>query len=76
MYEIGAVVFAISRTKKYLDELKAKCPDVHVFVVDLENWDATKAVVESIGVVDGVVNNAAILKHVSLSDSTPEDYER
>ena len=56
----GAEVFAISRTRSHLDALKAEHPEVHIFSQDLAKWSELKEILESLPVLDGVVNNAGI----------------
>ena len=53
-----------------------KIPDIDVYAVDLRDWHATKALVEKLGPVDLLVNNAGnnILK--SFLDVTKEDIDR
>jgi NAD(P)-dependent dehydrogenase (short-subunit alcohol dehydrogenase family) len=55
-----AKVIAISRTKETLDELKSELPSVTTICSDIGCWEETREVVQSVGRVDLLVNNAAI----------------
>ncbi|XP_029454910.1 L-xylulose reductase [Rhinatrema bivittatum] len=56
----GARVVALSRTQADLDSLSRECPGIEVVCVDLADWDATETAVRAVGVVDLLVNNAAV----------------
>jgi L-xylulose reductase len=64
--EMGAEVFALSKTQANLDSLKAEVPSVHTVCCDLADWDATRKAVEEIDAVDFLVNNAGILTPPAL----------
>ena len=55
---MGAEVYAISRTKKYLDSLVEERPSIKAFTQDVSKWTEAKALVESLPTMDGLVNNA------------------
>ena len=57
----GSEVHAISRTQSDLDNLRKECPDINVHNIDVADWDKTRSTVKSIGAVDYLVNNAAVL---------------
>ena len=57
----GCEVHAISRTQSDLNSLIKECPDIIVHNVDIADCDKTRSVVESIGSVDFLVNNAGVL---------------
>ena len=57
----GGEVFALSRTKETLTTLVKESDNNFSLVADLYDWDATRAVLDGLGVLDGVVNNAAEL---------------
>jgi len=44
--------------------------------VDVSNWDETKAGIQSVLPVDGLVNNAAIAEVVPFFDVTPDSFDR
>jgi NAD(P)-dependent dehydrogenase (short-subunit alcohol dehydrogenase family) len=59
--ELGAEVYAVSKTQENLNALKTELPNIHTICVDLGDWAATKTAIEKIGTVDFLVNNAALL---------------
>ena len=56
--DLGAEVYGISRTQKHLDSLVAERPSIKTFSQDITKWNETKALVESLPTMDGLVNNA------------------
>ncbi|XP_033630360.1 L-xylulose reductase-like isoform X2 [Asterias rubens] len=56
----GAEVFALSRTQADLDSLKQEVPSINTICVDLGDQEKTQSLVEAIGPIDLLVNNAAI----------------
>lgn len=77
LYEYGAKIYALSRSKGPLDELKSECPNINIITVDLGNWNAT---IEALKVldgiqVDGLVNNAAIAIIKPFLELTEKDYD-
>lgn len=61
LYNAGATVYALSKTQANLDSLKQELPDIHIVLVDLSDWDATRRVVRECGPIDLLVNNAGTL---------------
>ncbi|XP_052770985.1 L-xylulose reductase-like [Mya arenaria] len=61
------IVYALNRSKEPLDTLVQELPAVVPLHVDLEDWEATRALLESIEVLDGVVNNAGLADLPSTS---------
>ena len=57
--EAGEEVYALSRSKEPLDSLAKESDRIHPIVTDLGDWDATRAAVDKLDVLDGVVNNGA-----------------
>lgn len=57
--EAGGEVYALSRSKEPLDSLAKESDRIHSIVADLGDWDATRAVVDKLDVLDGIVNNGA-----------------
>jgi len=76
LVEAGAETYALSRTKSDLDELKKELPNIHIVVCDLMDRDETKNAVESCGVIDLLVNNAAIAECQPFLDITPESFSK
>lgn len=56
--ECGAKVIAISRTQADLDNLKQEVPSIETHICDLSDWDAARSLVENLGPIDLLVNNA------------------
>ncbi|KAG6442345.1 L-xylulose reductase [Manduca sexta] len=60
LWRQGANVVTVSNNKENLDKLKKEYPTIEVAYVDLRDWDKTREVIDSLGVFDGLVNNAGI----------------
>ena len=58
----GGEVYALGRTKETIDSLAEEVPNIHPVIVDLGDWVATRAALDELEVVDGVVNNAALFR--------------
>ena len=58
--DAGGEVFAVARNKDNLDALVQESDRIHATLADLSDWDKTRAEIEKIEVLDGVVNNAAV----------------
>lgn len=56
----GAEVYGLGSNKELLDSLKEECKNVHIVQVNLADWDATRAALEQLPAMDGLVNNAAV----------------
>ncbi|CAG7682020.1 unnamed protein product, partial [Allacma fusca] len=57
-------------------ELKQSLPKVNTVQCDVSKWTDTKTIVQSIGPVDHLVNNAGIGKKHSLLKITEEDFNQ
>ena len=57
----GAKVYALSRTKETLDTLADMSDNIHPIVADLSDWDKTRQLADELEVIDGLVNNAAMV---------------
>ena len=68
----NATVFALSQTKEYLESLQQEYPSIQILPVNLGNWNETRAAVESILPIDGLVNNAGFAIHNSFLQVKPE----
>lgn len=68
-------VFGLSNVKAHLDELVAELPCVQAVMVDLCDWNATKAAVEKLGPIDILVNNAGVYVGELLVDVKPESFD-
>lgn len=56
----GGEVYALSVTKENLDSLVKESERIHPVLANLGNWDETRAAVEKLEAMDGVVNNAGV----------------
>ena len=56
--QLGAEVYALSKTQARLDALKAECPTVQTICQDVGDWEATKKAVESLPAMNGCVHSA------------------
>ena len=74
---MGAKVHAISRTDSDLDSLKKECTDMEVYNIDIADWDKTRELVKTMGPIDFLVNNAAVIQQTPFLDTpkTQLDYE-
>ena len=58
-------VFALSRTKETLDSLANESDRIHPIVADVGDWNGTRKVLDELDAMDGVVNNAGEVIHIS-----------
>lgn len=76
LQKCGAEVIGISRTQSTLDSLEKEAPGIKTICLDIaEDWHKTKKVIEEIGPVDCLVNNAAIAMCSSFLDTEPESID-
>lgn len=68
--KLGAKVHAISRTQADLDSLKQEVPGIEIHNIDIAGWDKTRTLVQSIGPIDLLVNNAGITDWTAFNDVT------
>ncbi|XP_042862255.1 L-xylulose reductase-like [Penaeus japonicus] len=73
--EMGAEVFALSRTAKNLDSLRAECPSIKTICVDLSDWTATREAVQKIVPIHLLVNNAAMAALEPFLTTSPETFD-
>ncbi|XP_039754343.1 uncharacterized short-chain type dehydrogenase/reductase y4vI-like [Pararge aegeria] len=71
LWRLGADVVALSHQAENLAKLKSEYPLIETACVDLADWDATREVVDSLGVFHGLVNCAGIVVTESLLECTP-----
>ena len=71
----GGSVYALGRKKDTLDSLASECENIHPVVADLNSWEETRAAVDKLDVMDGVVNNAVYLPDVLMTESRMESKE-
>jgi L-xylulose reductase len=72
----GAETYALSRTKKYLDELVVEYPSIKPVVVDLADWSAARLAIEALPPIDFLVNNAALFQQSALVDTKKEELDQ
>lgn len=77
LYQSGANVYAFSRSKGPLDELKTECPDINVVTVDLSNWNQTIEALKILDgiTIDGLVNNAGVATIKPFLELTEKDFD-
>lgn len=71
-HDDGAKVFTIDKNPETIKKVKEELPNVTAEVVDLTDWEATKKVIESFGVIDHLVNNAGVCQLQTFFDITKE----
>ena len=54
----GGAVYALGRNKENIGTLAEEFDNVHPLIANLNNWEQTREVVNSLDAMDGVVNNA------------------
>lgn len=74
--ECGANVLGVSLIQKELDSLKKETPSIETICVDLLDWDATRAALQNVGDVDGLVNSAGVALLENFLEATPQDFEK
>jgi len=73
--EFGAEVHGMTKTATKLDSLRAECPSVKTYCVDLTDFGKLRAVLEGLPVMDGVVNNAGVGMHAPFLEATEEQFD-
>ncbi|KAK4320954.1 hypothetical protein Pmani_008209 [Petrolisthes manimaculis] len=73
--QMGAEVFALSKTEANLSSLKEECPSITTITIDLTNWEATREAVKKITPIHMLVNNAGINIILPFLDATPESFD-
>ncbi|KAF2360992.1 Short-chain dehydrogenase/reductase SDR [Trinorchestia longiramus] len=74
--ELGAQVFALSRTQAHLDSLKAENPSIEIICVDLSDWSATRKSVEKLNPIHLLVNNAVLAIPCPILDIGPDNFNK
>lgn len=76
LLKCGAEVIGISRTQSTLDSLEKEAPGIRTICLDIaEDWYKTKKIIEEIGPVDCLVNNAAVAVCAPFLDADPESFD-
>ncbi|KAM3964544.1 D-erythrulose reductase-like [Aphomia sociella] len=76
LWRAGAKVVALSRTRSHLETLQRECPSIDIVDVDVADWDKTRKVVESLGLFDGLVNNAAFGLSEPFLETTQSSFDK
>lgn len=58
------------------ESLQKELPSIEVYAADLADWNQTEQVLNQIGDVDLLVNNAGLAILGPLTEVTEEDYDR
>lgn len=76
LLKCGASVIGVSRTQSALDSLAKEAPAIKTICLDIaEDWNKIKKVIEEIGPVDCLVNNAAVAICTPFLDVQPEEFD-
>ncbi|XP_055638636.1 L-xylulose reductase [Toxorhynchites rutilus septentrionalis] len=75
LHKMGAQVVAVSRSVGPLEALKKECPTIDIIQVDLSDWNATKAALQRVQHVDGLVNNAGIAIIKPYHEMSEKDFD-
>ncbi|XP_041978725.1 D-erythrulose reductase-like [Aricia agestis] len=76
LWRAGANIVALSRTRAHLETLQSEYPSIDIVVADIGNWDETRAVIESLGHFDALVNNAAIAICEPFLTCSPDAFDK
>jgi len=71
-YAEGASVILLDKNLDQLEAAKKLLSNASIVVVDLLDWDATRAALKNIGHVDHLVNNAGVNKRQPFMEVTPD----
>ncbi|XP_045137365.1 L-xylulose reductase-like [Portunus trituberculatus] len=74
--EMGAEVFALSKTLANLESLKQECPSINIIPVNLENWTESREAVKKITPIHLLVNNAAYAEVAPFLEASPECFDK
>ncbi len=69
-------MLALDINQKYLDDLKATYPNIIPVAVDLSQWDETRKIVEGLGPIHHLVNNAGIFLHEPVLEITEQTVDK
>ncbi|XP_013199789.1 L-xylulose reductase [Amyelois transitella] len=75
LWRLGAAVVVITNIAENVQKLKAQYPTIEVVCVDLRDWVETKECVDSLGVFDGLVNNAGVVLNQPFLECTKELFD-
>lgn len=69
-------MFALSKSQEGLSTLQQELEGIQTVCVDLSDWEATRRLVDSIGHVDMLINNAGLAICESFLEMTPESFDK
>ena len=72
--KLGAKVFALDKSQEKLDDIIREYPGVYPVCQDLGNWDETKNIVQELGELDGLVNNAVLAFNLQKAVAVPKEH--
>jgi NAD(P)-dependent dehydrogenase (short-subunit alcohol dehydrogenase family) len=75
-HDDGASVFTIDKDPECIQKLKQELPSVTAEVADITDWDGTRKVVASFGVLDHLVNSAGIIIIEKFMDISKDNMEK
>ncbi|OWF39734.1 L-xylulose reductase-like [Mizuhopecten yessoensis] len=75
LVECGAETYALSRTQADLDTLKSEVPSMHIVLADLQDWDGSRKVIEQLGPIDLLVNNAGVGRNALFMEVKKEELD-
>lgn len=76
--DLGAIVYAISRSPQHLTTLKQARPNIKTLALDLSDWTNTKTELTTFLAtvqIDGLVNNAGLGSGKSVYELTEQDFD-
>lgn len=65
----------LSNQPDQLEKLKKEYPSIEIASVDLRDWDKTREIVDSLGIFDGLVNNAGVAIIESFLECKPTSFD-
>ncbi|XP_033760869.1 L-xylulose reductase-like [Pecten maximus] len=75
LVECGAETFALSRTQADLDSLKSEVPSMNIVQANLQDWDGSRKIVEQLGPIDLLVNNAGVARNAPFLEVKKEQLD-
>lgn len=78
LFDLGAIVYAISLEIEALKDLQKSCPTIKIIAFDLRDWKTTRQELSKFldGVqVDGLVNNAGVTIVKPFLEFTEAEYD-
>lgn len=66
----GGSVFALDIKQELLDDVTKSFPTVVTAVIDLSKWDEVKEIVQKLGPMDHLVNNAGVFIYEPILEAT------